>query len=80
MTGDCFELLARYVEEGRRFDMVILDPPSFAKSKQNRYAAQRAYTRLNALALRCVHPGGLPVPVVLGGADVGSIPVADLLP
>jgi 23S rRNA (cytosine1962-C5)-methyltransferase len=59
VTGDCFELLARYAEEGRRFDLVILDPPSFAKSKQNRYAALRAYTKLNALALRCVRPGGL---------------------
>jgi 23S rRNA (cytosine1962-C5)-methyltransferase len=59
VTGDCFELLARYVAEGRRFDLVILDPPSFAKSKQNRYAALRAYTRLNALALRCVAAGGL---------------------
>ncbi len=38
---------------------MILDPPSFAKSKQNRYAALRAYTKLNALALRCVRPGGL---------------------
>jgi 23S rRNA (cytosine1962-C5)-methyltransferase len=61
ITGDCFELLARYVEEGRRFDLVILDPPSFAKSQRNRYAALRAYTRLNALAMRCVEPGGLMV-------------------
>jgi 23S rRNA (cytosine1962-C5)-methyltransferase len=58
-TGDCFDLLARYIEEGRRFDLVILDPPSFAKSKRNRYAALRAYTRLNALGMRCVSPGGL---------------------
>src|SRR6185436_7711264 len=59
VTADCFELLTRYVEEQRRFDLVILDPPSFAKSKQNRYAALRAYTRLNRLALGCVTPGGL---------------------
>ncbi|MEP7190462.1 MAG: class I SAM-dependent rRNA methyltransferase [Roseiflexaceae bacterium] len=59
VTGDCFELLNQYVEQGRQFDLVILDPPSFAKSKQNRFAAARAYTRLNALALRCVTPGGL---------------------
>jgi 23S rRNA (cytosine1962-C5)-methyltransferase len=57
-TGDCFELLNQYAAEGRRFDIVILDPPSFAKSKQNRFAAGRAYTRLNALALRCVAAGG----------------------
>ncbi|MEO7910352.1 MAG: class I SAM-dependent rRNA methyltransferase [Roseiflexaceae bacterium] len=59
VTSDCFELLNQYVEQRRQFDLVILDPPSFAKSKQNRFAAARAYTRLNALALRCVAPGGL---------------------
>jgi 23S rRNA (cytosine1962-C5)-methyltransferase len=59
VTADCFELLSRYADEGRCFDLVILDPPSFAKSRQNRYAAIRAYTRLNALALRCVEPGGM---------------------
>jgi 23S rRNA (cytosine1962-C5)-methyltransferase len=59
VTADCFELLNQYAGEGRRFDLVILDPPSFAKNKQSRYAALRAYTRLNTLALRCVAPGGL---------------------
>lgn len=59
ITEDCFTLLGRYVAQGRQFDLVILDPPSFAKSKQNRYAALRAYTRLNTLATRVVTPGGL---------------------
>jgi 23S rRNA (cytosine1962-C5)-methyltransferase len=59
ITEDCFTLLNRYVEQGQQFDLVILDPPSFAKSKQNRYAASRAYTKLHALALRCVAPDGL---------------------
>ncbi|HEU5090632.1 MAG TPA: class I SAM-dependent rRNA methyltransferase, partial [Roseiflexaceae bacterium] len=56
---DCFALLEGYAQQGRSFDLLILDPPSFAKSKQNRFAAMRAYTRLNSLALRCVAPGGL---------------------
>jgi 23S rRNA (cytosine1962-C5)-methyltransferase len=59
ITADCFELLSQYVQQGRQFDLVILDPPSFAKKKQQRYAALRAYTRLNTLGLRCVAPGGL---------------------
>ncbi len=59
VTADCFELLAAYAKEGRTFDLVILDPPSFARSRQSRYAAQRAYARLNALGMRCVAPGGL---------------------
>lgn len=59
VDDDSFALLSRYAEQGRVFDLVILDPPSFARSKQNQYAAIRAYTRLNTLALRCVRQGGL---------------------
>jgi 23S rRNA (cytosine1962-C5)-methyltransferase len=59
VTEDCFTLLSRYVEQKQRFDLIILDPPSFAKTKQNRHAALRAYTKINALALQCVTPGGL---------------------
>lgn len=51
-------MLDEYIQQQRFFDVVILDPPSFAKSKQNRYAALRGYTKLNAMALRCVSPGG----------------------
>lgn len=58
ITQDCFTLLEQWVEQNRTCDVVILDPPSFAKARQSRHAAQRAYTRLNALALRCVAPGG----------------------
>ena len=59
VTQDCFELLDSYAQEKRDFDLIILDPPSFAKSKQNRYAALRGYTKLNTLALRCLAPNGL---------------------
>lgn len=59
VTEDCFDLLARYTGEGRTFDLVILDPPSFARKKESRYAAMRAYAKLNALGMRCVAPGGL---------------------
>lgn len=59
LSEDCFELLARFGREKRRFDLVILDPPSFAHSKKNVYAALRGYTRLNQLALNLLEPGGL---------------------
>ncbi|NOK63092.1 MAG: class I SAM-dependent rRNA methyltransferase [Chloroflexi bacterium AL-W] len=59
ITSDCFELLNQYVKQERTFDVIILDPPSFAKSKQSRHAAMRAYAKLNALAMRCISPGGL---------------------
>ncbi|EFO80675.1 SAM-dependent methyltransferase [Oscillochloris trichoides DG-6] len=59
VTEDCFALLDGYVKSERRFDLLILDPPSFARAKGSAHAAQRAYTRLNALAIRCIEPGGL---------------------
>jgi 23S rRNA (cytosine1962-C5)-methyltransferase len=59
LTGDCFELLERFAAEGRLFDVVILDPPSFARDRASRHAAERAYVRLNQWALRCVRTGGL---------------------
>jgi len=59
VVDDCFALLERYAREGRRFDLVILDPPSFATSRRQLHAALRAYTRINRLALACVEPGGL---------------------
>jgi 23S rRNA (cytosine1962-C5)-methyltransferase len=59
VTEDCFALLDAYAKAGRRFDIVILDPPSFARQKSSLHGALRAYARINALALRCVEPGGL---------------------
>lgn len=59
ITQDCFKLLDDAIQQGKQFDLIILDPPSFAKNRQNRHAAQRAYSKLNALALRCLVPDGL---------------------
>jgi 23S rRNA (cytosine1962-C5)-methyltransferase len=59
LVQDCFTLLDSLVREKRSFDVVILDPPSFAQARKSRHAAERAYTRLNQQALRCVRLGGL---------------------
>jgi 23S rRNA (cytosine1962-C5)-methyltransferase len=59
VTADCFVLLDEYARSGRRFDLVILDPPSFAHTRAQQRAAARAYVRLNTLGMRCVVPGGL---------------------
>jgi 23S rRNA (cytosine1962-C5)-methyltransferase len=59
LVQDCFELLDRYAAEGRRFDVVVVDPPSLARDRASRHAAERAYIRLNRSAMRCVIPGGI---------------------
>jgi 23S rRNA (cytosine1962-C5)-methyltransferase len=59
VAADCFAWLAECARSGRRFDVVILDPPSMAHDRAGRHAAARAYTRLNRLALGCLRPGGL---------------------
>ncbi|WP_428268264.1 class I SAM-dependent rRNA methyltransferase [Haliangium sp.] len=55
---DAFEHLARAAQRGARFDLVVVDPPSFAPSERARPRALRAYTRLNRMALEVVEAGG----------------------
>lgn len=59
IAGDAFEVLRYYRDEGRQFDMVILDPPKFAHSRRDVERATRGYKDLNWLALRLLRPGGL---------------------
>ncbi|HWO24592.1 MAG TPA: class I SAM-dependent rRNA methyltransferase [Kofleriaceae bacterium] len=58
VVADAFELLARAAQQGRRWDLVIVDPPSFAPSERARPAALTAYRKLAAAALAVVEPGG----------------------
>lgn len=59
IEADVFDLLATFAQQRRRFDLVVLDPPSLARNKQSLHAALRAYARLNTLAAQVVAPGGL---------------------
>ncbi len=58
VTIDAFEYLARANQQGRRWDLVIVDPPSFAPSEKAKPAALAAYRKLAAAALAVVEPGG----------------------
>jgi 23S rRNA (cytosine1962-C5)-methyltransferase len=52
--------VVKYIREiGDDFDLIILDPPAFAKSLKARHNAVQAYKRLNAEALRKIKPGGI---------------------
>jgi 23S rRNA (cytosine1962-C5)-methyltransferase len=55
---DVFELLRTYRDKNKKFDIVILDPPKFAFSRQGLQQATRAYKDINWLAMRLLSPGG----------------------
>ena len=59
IDSDVTRYLQSAAAAGEAFDMVILDPPAFAKSLSAKEKALRAYERLNMLGVRVVAPGGL---------------------
>jgi len=59
VDGDVFTVLRDYRAQGRRFDVVVLDPPKFAHSGQEVERASRAYKDVNMLAFQLLRPGGV---------------------
>ncbi len=57
--ADVFELLSGYSSARRTFDVVVLDPPAFAKSRTQIEGAARGYRDINLRALRLLGPGGI---------------------
>ena len=55
---DVFELLPRLEEQGRKFDVVILDPPAFTKSRNSVKNAVKGYREINLRAMKLVKDGG----------------------
>ena len=58
IAGDAFQILRDYRDQGRGFDVVILDPPKFAASRAQVVGASRGYKDINLLALQLLRPGG----------------------
>ncbi len=58
VEGDAFTLLRRFRDEGRTFDLVILDPPKFAPTASQVERAARAYKDINLLAFKLLRSGG----------------------
>ena len=70
-NGDAFQLLRRFRDEARQFDMVILDPPKFAPTKAQTERAARGYKDINLLAFKLLRPGGVLVTFSCsGGVDM----------
>lgn len=57
-ADNVFDALRALREEGRRFDLIVLDPPKFAASHHHVERAARAYKDINLSALRLLSPGG----------------------
>ena len=58
VCANVFDLVKSYDEQGRKFDLVICDPPAFTKSKKTLESAYRGYKELNLRCIRLVKPGG----------------------
>jgi 23S rRNA (cytosine1962-C5)-methyltransferase len=56
--GEALEMLERMASAGERYDIVIADPPAFAKARKDQPAALRGYGRLARSAAALVAPGG----------------------
>jgi len=55
---DAFDFLEETVSSGKKYEVVMLDPPAFAKNKKSLHTAEKGYEKLNKLALLCVKDGG----------------------
>jgi 23S rRNA (cytosine1962-C5)-methyltransferase len=70
LEGDVFHLLRRFRDEGRSFDMIVLDPPKFAPTAAHAEKATRAYKDINLFAFKLLRPGGVLVTFSCsGGVD-----------
>jgi 23S rRNA (cytosine1962-C5)-methyltransferase len=58
ITADVFDLLPEYEKKGEQFDVVILDPPAFTKSKNSVKNAIKGYREINLRAMKLVKDGG----------------------
>ncbi len=59
IEADAFAILRDWSQAGEQFDVIVLDPPAFAKSKRAVEGALRGYKELNLRALKMLRPGGL---------------------
>ena len=59
ICGDVFKLLREYRNEGRQFDIVVLDPPKFAENRNQLEKAARGYKDINLLGFKLLKPNGL---------------------
>ncbi len=57
-TVNAFDVLKKWVKESRKYDVVMLDPPAFTKSRENIQKAITGYKEINLRGMRLTKPGG----------------------
>jgi 23S rRNA (cytosine1962-C5)-methyltransferase len=57
-AANAFDLLKQWVKEGKKYDVVMLDPPAFTKSRANVQKAITGYKEINLRGMKLVKPGG----------------------
>lgn len=58
VTADIFDFFEKCIQSNNKFDVVMIDPPAFAKNKKSLPVARKGYERLNRLALESVYKNG----------------------
>ena len=71
--ADVFKFLRKCRDEGRRFDLIVLDPPKFAESKAQVMKAARGYKDINLLAMKLLSPGGILATFSCSGAMTAEL-------
>ena len=58
IEADVFQSLRKFRDEGRKFDVIVLDPPKFAPTAAHAEKAARAYKDINLIGFKLLNPGG----------------------
>ena len=59
VEADVFQYLRKCRDEGRQFDLIVLDPPKFAEARSQITRAARGYKDINLLAMKLLKPNGV---------------------
>lgn len=59
LEADVFQSLRKFRDAGRRFDLIVLDPPKFAPTAAHAEKAARAYKDINLIGFKLLNPGGV---------------------
>lgn len=75
IVDDCLEALRALRQQGRRFDVVLMDPPSFSTTKKSRFTTRGGTSDLVAAVLPMLEPGGM----LLASSNHQKVDIADYL-